>query len=134
MKLLKELTIVVSNKPGQLTAALKRIARAGININALKTSAGYDLNMVRLVTDNPSRCRRMLEKAGYAVTDATVIGIPLPNQHGCLVKVTAALAKARININYLYASTTTVRGDALVVMHLSDALKAQKLLRKALRV
>ncbi len=55
MKMFKELTIVTPNKPGKLAQALQSIATARINLIAIDSSSGYDLNMVRLVTNDPAR-------------------------------------------------------------------------------
>jgi hypothetical protein len=78
MKTYKELTIVMPNKPGKLAETLKAIASARINLIAIDSSSGYDLNMVRLVTSDSQKTRKTLEKLGYNVTETMVI-VHVPN-------------------------------------------------------
>ncbi|MBI4028554.1 MAG: ACT domain-containing protein [Verrucomicrobia bacterium] len=131
MKLLKELTIVIPNKPGKLAAVLNAVARAKINILALKASAGYDLNMVRIIASDTNQCKKILEKLGYWAAKATVLGFTLPDRPGELAKVTSAFAKKHVNINYLYATAADGGSHSLLIFHLSDIEAGKRALQAA---
>ena len=124
MKRFNELTFITPNKPGKLSQVLKTIAGKGINVIALNSSSGYDLNMVRLVVSNPRQCRAALEKLGYAVTESVVIGINVTDRPGRLAAVTTAMGKAKVNIDYIYTTAS-----ALVLFHAADVDAAERALR-----
>ena len=74
MKIFKETTIVTPNKPGKLAQALRAVATARINLIAIDSSSGYDLNMVRLVTNDPAKSRKVLGKLGYNRSEERRVG------------------------------------------------------------
>jgi hypothetical protein len=131
MKHLKELTIVTPNKPGKLAQALNSVSRVGVNLIAMDSSSGYDLNMVRLVISESPKARAALQKLGYTATEADVLGVTLLDTPGQLAKAASALSKAKVNIDYMYASAVAHGREALVIFHLSDVAAGERALIKA---
>ena len=131
MKTFKELTIVTPNKPGKLAQALQSIATARINLIAIDSSSGYDLNMVRLVTNDPAKGRRTLEKLGYSATETDVLGVTISDKPGQLARIAAVLSKSKVNIDYMYASAVAYDQPAMVIVHVPDVGAAEKALQKA---
>jgi hypothetical protein len=131
MKTFKELTIVTPNKPGKLAQALRTVADAGVNLIAIDSSSGYDLNMVRLVTSDPHQATRVLEKLKYHVTEADVLGVTILDKPGLLAKVAAVFGKAKVNINYMYATAAVNGYEAMVIFQLSDMTKGIRALKAA---
>jgi hypothetical protein len=131
MKEFKEITIVTPNKPGKLAQALQAIATAKINLIAIDSSSGYDLNMVRLVTNNPAKAGKVLEKLGYSATESAVLGVTISDKPGQLARIAAVLSKSRVNIDYMYATAVAYDQPAMVIIHVPDAAAAEKALRAA---
>jgi hypothetical protein len=131
MKTFKELTIVTPNKPGKLAQALRAVASAGANLIAIDSSSGYDLNMVRLVTSNSQATVRALEKLKYHITEADVLGVTIFDRPGLLARVTAVFGKAKVNINYMYATAAVNGHEAMVIFQLSDLAKGIRALKAA---
>jgi len=131
MKQLKELTIVTPNKPGKLAAILAALAKAKLNIEALDSSSGYDLNMVRLITDNTTKTKALLEKLGHNVAETGVLAVNIADKPGHLVKIARALGKAGVNIDYMYATAPAAAPVATVILHPSDIVKAERVLADA---
>lgn len=131
MKEFKELTIVTPNKPGKLAQALRAIAHAKVNLIAIDSSSGYDLNMVRLVTNDPVNARKVLEKLGYHATESPVVGVTISDKPGQLARMAAVFSKAHVNIDYMYASAVAYDQPAMVIVHVPDAIAAEKALRAA---
>jgi hypothetical protein len=131
MKQLKELTIVTPNKPGKLSRALNAVARAKVNLIAIDSSSGYDLNMVRLVVADAVPAHTALEKLGYSVTETNVLAVTLLDKPGQLAKITALLGKSNVNIDYMYATAVADGREARVIFHLSDVVAGERALRKA---
>jgi hypothetical protein len=129
VKQLRELTIMTPNKPGKLFQVVRTLAQAKVNLQALDSSSGYDLNLVRLVASDPEKARLALEKLGYQITESHVLGVTVIDQPGQLAKLTSAIGKAKVNIDYMYSTAATEGSDALVVFHLSDPVAGEKALR-----
>jgi hypothetical protein len=131
MKVFKELTIVTPNKPGKLAQALRTVANAGVNLIAIDSSSGYDLNMVRLVTSDPARARKGLEKLGYNVTESDVLGVTISDKPGQLARIASIFSKAHVNIEYMYGSAVAYDHQAMVIVCVGNAGTAEKALRAA---
>ena len=131
MRIFRELTIVTPNKPGKLAQALGAVSKANINLIAIDSSSGYDLNMVRLVTNDPAKARKTLEKLGYNVTETAVLGVTISDKPGQLARIAAIFSKARVNIDYMYASAVAHDQQAMVIAHVPDVTAAEKALQKA---
>lgn len=131
MKVFKELTIVTPNKPGKLAQALRAVANAGVNLIAIDSTSGYDLNMVRLVTNDPPKACKSLEKLGYNPTESVVLGITISDKPGQLARIASILSKSHVNIEYMYASAVAFDLPAMVLVHASDSEAAEKALRAA---
>lgn len=131
MKKFTELTIVTPNAPGKLATALRALANSKINLIAIGSSSGDDLNMVRLVTNNPPKARRVLEKLGYSATESTVLGVTISDKPGQLAHIASVFSKACVNIDYIYATAVAYDQPAMVVVHVADAAAAEKALRAA---
>ena len=131
MKKFTELTIVTPNAPGKLAMVLRALANSKINLIAIDSSSGYDLNMVRLVTNNPPKARKILEKLGYSATESTVLGVTISDKPGQLAHIAAAVSKSRVNIDYMYATAVAYDQPAMVIIHVAEAGAAEKALRVA---
>ena len=119
------------NKPGKLAAVLSALTRAKLNLLALNSSSGYDLNMVRMISSDPKKTASLLEKLGYNVTETNVLAVTIADRPGQLAKLTKTLGRAGVNIEYMYATAAQMEHEALVAIHLSDLVKGERALRSA---
>ena len=131
MKQLKELTIMTPNKPGKLAQVLSRLAKAKLNLLALDSSSGYDLNMVRMIPSDAKKTHSVLAKLGYQVTETALLAVTITDRPGQLAKLTTTLGKAGVNIEYMYATAAQMDHEALVAIHVSDLVKGERALKSA---
>ena len=131
MKQLKELTIMTPNKPGKLAQVLNTLAKAKLNLLALDSSSGYDLNLVRMIASDAKKTRSLLEKLGYQVTETAVLAVTITDRPGQLAKLTTTLGRAGVNIEYMYATAAQMDHEALVAIHVSDRVKGERALKSA---
>jgi hypothetical protein len=129
MKEFTELTIVTPNAPGKLAEVLRTLATSKVNLIAIDSSSGYDLNLVRLVTNNQPKARKVLEILGYNVTESTVLGVTISDKPGQLARIAAAFSKSRVNIDYMYATAAACDQPAMVIVHAAETSAAKKALR-----
>ena len=131
MKQLKELTIMTPNKPGKLAAVLNKLAKGKINLLALDSSSGYDLNLVRMIPSDSKKAKTLLTQHGLAVTETTLLAVTITDRPGQLAKLSTALGRAGVNIEYMYATAAQMDHEALVAIHVSDLVKGERALKAA---
>ena len=131
MKHLKELTIMTPNKPGKLAQVLNTLTRAKLNLLAIDSSSGYDLNLVRMIASDGKKAKSLLEKLGYSVTETDMLTVTITDRPGQLAKLTTTLGKAGVNIEYMYATAAQMDREALVAIHVSDLVKGERALKSA---
>lgn len=129
MAIKKELSIVLPNRPGTLADVAAALAKAKINLLAIDASGGFEYNIVRLVPDNAGKARAVLKRKGLDVGETDVVCVYGKDEPGALARITAKLSRAKINIDYLYASGGKRGAEALLVCHPADVKKAAKILK-----
>lgn len=124
---IRQISVFLENKPGQLRAACDVLARAGINIVTLSLADTTQFGILRLIVEDWQKATSVLEEAGCVVKTTEVLALEVPDQPGGLLQVFDAVDRAGLNIEYTYAFPEK-RGDrALLVFRLNDpdaALKA----------
>jgi hypothetical protein len=110
-----QLTLSLVSRPGTLAAVTRTLADAGVNITALSAPEASGRGKIRLLVNDPGRAKRALRKANYRANEEPAFTLRLRNKPGALARVAARLAKERINVRSIYA-TTAGRGSAVVVL------------------
>jgi hypothetical protein len=119
---------MLPNKPGQLATLCGRLAKAKVNIKAIAVIETAEQGIVRLVVDKTGIARKVVKDAqyGYVVTD--VVLVDMVNKPGVLSQVAKKLAKAKVNIHYVYGSTGPGAQEAAAVLGVDDIEVAKKVL------
>jgi hypothetical protein len=110
-----QLTLSLVSRPGTLAALTRSLADAGVNITALSAPEASGRGKIRLLVNDPGRAKRALRKANFRANEEPAFVVRLRNKPGALARVAARLAKERINVRSIYA-TTAGRGSAVVVL------------------
>jgi hypothetical protein len=128
MPKMTQLTLSLVSRPGTLAALARTLADAGVNITALSAAEASGRGKIRLLVNDPVRAKRALRKAKYRATEEPAFVLRLRNKPGAIARVAARLAKERINVRSIYA-TTAGRGSAMVVLTVGgNASKARRVL------
>lgn len=101
-----EFTVHMANRPGQLAKLTRLLADAGVHIEALAAFANGELGIVRVVADDDTVTRRVLDDAGLNWDEHRVIATVVPNRPEALAELTASLADTGINIDAMYLLRT----------------------------
>ncbi|MDA0989564.1 MAG: hypothetical protein O3A51_02285 [Verrucomicrobia bacterium] len=108
----KQFTVYLEHKPGALAKVLERLADAKIDIEGLSAYSSTDVGLVQIVSSNAARTRAVLKEAKLAFTSQDVVVVPIACESGSLAAVVCRMAKAGININYLYVTGCEAKGNA----------------------
>jgi len=130
MSIHKELSFVLPNKAGTLGKVASALAAKGVSLLSVDAAGGLDYNIVRIVPDNTNKALAILKKHRLEVVVGHVLCIKMSDKPGTLAKITRALGKAGVNIEYLYATGGRVGPNALIVLRTADNRKAQKVLSR----
>jgi hypothetical protein len=127
----KQVSVFVENKPGRLVAMLEVLIAQKVNIRALCIAEGADFGIVRLILSDPAKGAEAIRKAGFTITETTVLQAEMPDQPGGLLETVARpLAEAGINLEYFYAFIEPTPGKANIVLKVSDPDRAEKVLKR----
>ena len=128
MQITKQLAIFLDNLPGMLARLADALAEAKINIYAIATSDTVDHSVIRLVVSDYRRALHVFEEHGTLVVEDDVLLIDGSNKPGQLAQIARKLAEAKINIEYCYSATPPDAKKGLMIMRVSNAAKALKVL------
>jgi hypothetical protein len=129
MKTATELSLFLENKPGALAAILADFKKHQVNVEAISVVDHTDHALVRMVVGDKKRALHVLEGAGLLVIEATLLRIEASNRPGALGEFCARLARAKINIQYLYG-TVGISTRACLYLRVSDVDRAKKILER----
>ncbi len=124
-----QLSAFLENTPGTLCETVAAITKAGINIRALSVADTKDFGILRIIVSD-------IEKTKAAISDDTlvketpVIAVKMADKAGALNDILKILEAAGINVEYVYAFTGAVQGNAYVVFRVDDVEQAEKTLNE----
>ena len=122
---MKDLTVSLEDKPGELARLGEALGGAGINIEGMAAMTAEGRGMIHLLVDDASAARAALEGAGIQVTaEAEPLVGEFPadqvDQPGAMGAMARAVAEAGVNVQAAYIATKN-----RAVMLTSDNAKAK---------
>jgi len=131
MRIAKQLSVRLVNKPGRLAAMLGALNKRKVTLRALVVMDSGDRGTIRFVPDDFQAAAEVLDSVNIRHDDAEVLLVEVPNQPGAFRKICERLAAYHLNIDYAYSSfggEPGTKGGALAVIKVNDLGKAQKVL------
>lgn len=126
---IRQLSLFLENRPGQLKFPAKVLGDAGIDILTMSLADTQQFGILRLVVKDAERARQVLADAGVVVNVTEVLAVDVPDRPGGLASVLEAFEKAGLGIEYMYPSASRERGKtATLLFRLEDPDRAAKLL------
>ncbi len=100
--MVKQFSIYVRDRVGELARVTEIMANHGINIIAIASEGGGSRPVIRIVTEDQASTRRALEKAGRTFTEEDILVVKLMDRPGELAKIARRLARKAINVESIY--------------------------------
>src|SRR3990172_7708397 len=82
MKVCRQLSVFLENKPGTLARVSDALAARGINIVAFSISDAVDHGVLRMVVSNPIQAAHLLGDGGMMVVESDVLALTCPTKPG----------------------------------------------------
>ena len=99
---LRQFTLFLENRVGQLLEVVRRFEVAGIRIAAFSISDAAECAFVRFIVSHAERGREILERAGLSIIESDLIGVELPEGGQPMQQICTALLQGEINIVQAY--------------------------------
>jgi hypothetical protein len=124
-----QLSVFIENRPGHLIAPCRLLAEAGINIVALSLAETQKYGVLRLIVRDWEKAKEVLGANGVRVSVNEVLAVQVADRPGGLVEVLNPIAAAELNVEYMYAFSTKMGDQAVLIFRFEDpdaALQALK--------
>ena len=128
--MIRQLSVLVENKPGSLMEVTSRLTEAHVNIRAVANFDAPDFGILRMVVDKPEEAKEYLTTRGYVVSVHEVMGVELEDKKGNLTQMLSILAEGKLNINYIYSFVIRDGRAPVMVFQTDDYEKATQILKK----
>ena len=125
---IKQLSIFIENKVGRLQAIVDTLSENDINIRALSIAETTEFGILRIITPNVEKAKKVLRDVDVLSKITDVIAVYIDDKAGGLAKMLKSVTDAGINVEYMYAFLGRTEGKALMVLKADDEAKAEKAL------
>jgi hypothetical protein len=113
---IRQFTVFLENRVGQLLEVIRRFEGSKVRIVALSINDSSECAFVRFLLSHPEQGREILERAGLALIESDLLGVELPEGNQPLLQVCTALLQAEVNIVQAYPLLIRPHGRPAVAL------------------
>jgi len=128
---IKQLSIFIENKKGELTDITKILSTNKISLKAINLVDTTEFGILRLLVDDADSTKRILDDNGFSLTITEVFAVSINDHIGSFNEVLALLSENDINIEYTYTINCSKNGAFIFKVSPDDLKKAIKVLSKS---
>ncbi len=126
---INQITVFLENRAGALLDVTKLLSDNKVDLRAINIAETADYGLLRLITADNAQAEKVLKGEGLIFTETPVLAVAIADKTGALSDVLEVLAKAEIDVHYMYSIFGHQNGLAYMIMQLEDPEKASKLLK-----
>ena len=123
--LIKQISIFLENRPGQLAKACRALAANGVNIVTLSLADTTDFGIVRMILDDHVKGLEVLSKSGFAVRETDVVMVSVADRPGGMAELMEKLDAVNADIEYSYAYALGNSEKAILIFKFKDNANAE---------
>jgi hypothetical protein len=124
---MKDFTIQLTHRPGELADVANALSLKGVNIKSLAALNLGNQALMRLIPDDADAARNALRDKNIRFEENEVISVLLENKAGELTGVAAKLSEAGLNLEAIYV-VGLAEGLIELAIAVDDIKKAKKVL------
>ncbi len=113
---IRQFTVFLENRVGQLLEVVRRFEGSRVRIVALSIVDSAECSFVRFLLSHPEQGREILERAGLAMIETDLVAVELPNEPQPLLRICTALLQAEVNIIQSYPLFVRPRENPAVAL------------------
>jgi len=126
----KQISVLLGFVPGTLSRVTNILDKEDITTKALLAASAAESSTVRLVVSDPDRAAAVLESYGFDYEVTPVLAAEVPLHSGGMNAILKPLAKAEINILYLYTSINRIGKETIVILGTDKLDEAREVLKQ----
>ena len=126
--MIKQISVFLENRVGQLSAITGLLAQSGIDLRALNIAETSDYGILRVIPNDPAKALSILKESGFIASCTDVASAAVPDEPGGLHRLLDILARNSIDIEYMYSIFTMRENTASMVFRVADPGTLEKLL------
>ena len=111
-----QISVLLGNVPGTLSRLTNILDKEDITAKALLAASAAETSTVRLVVNDPERAAAILESFGFNCEITPVLAAEVPLHPGGMNAILNPLAKADINVLYLYTTINRIGKETIVIL------------------
>ena len=123
--MLRQLSLFLENRPGQLRAPCEALGKAGVDIVTMSLADTAQFGILRLIVRDAEKAKKVLEAAGMVVNVTEVVPVEVDDRPGGLARALAVIEEAGLGVEYMYPFAAPPRpGKAAIVFRFEEMEKA----------
>jgi len=126
----KQLLVETPDKMGMLAKVTNAIAEAGVSIITICAFGKEGQAHFMLLTSNNAEATAALKPLNVSIKEEEVVLVDLGDKVGSAGEMGEKLAKARVNLEYIYGTTSASGNACLLVLKANDNNKAIEAINK----
>lgn len=124
----KQISVLLGNVPGSFAKLTHILDSEDISTKAVSAASIEHDSRVRLVVNDPDRAASLLESYNLNFEVTTVLAAEVPLHSGGINAILKPLAKAEINILYLYTTINRIGKETIVIIGVDKLEEARDIL------
>lgn len=128
--IIQQISIFLENAAGRLAEVTRVLKEGGVNLRAIMIADTADFGILRVITDDSEKARKILETANFTTKTTEVLAVTISDTVGSLADVLHIFEENRINIEYLYAALDKVGETAVVIFKVEDLKRGLEVVEK----
>ena len=115
-----QLSVFLQNKSGKIAAITRALSDHQIDIRALSIAVITDFGILRMLVSDIQKAKQVLTGQNCILSVNDVVVVAVPDRTGGLAEVLSLLAKAKVDIEYMYSLIGREDNMADMVFRVSD--------------
>jgi len=125
---IQQISVFLENRSGQLSEITGILAQNNIDLRAIHIAETADYGVLRLITAKPQEASKILLEHGFILSMTPVVAVAVPDEPGGLAKLLDILAKAGLDIEYMYSVFGRKDGMAYMIFRVPDIQHLEEIL------
>lgn len=126
----KQISVFVENKVGNLAEVAKVMSDAGISLHAISLADTRDFGVLRMLVDDTYNAVNVLRDKGYIFALTPVIAVATTDEPGSLCQILNIFDETDINLEYLYDVNTGKKDSVYLIFKVGNIELATDVLKK----
>ena len=131
MHRIKQLSIFVENKTGELTDITSLLSKNKISIKSINLAESSDFGLLRIIVNDEKSAKKVIDDAGFSLKVSDILAIRIDDHVGSFNEAVDLLSKNGINIEYVYTISNAQLGAFAFKVSAVDFNKAIDILQNS---